>query len=165
MSRLFVFWASGVKTLNDDRSVSGFDDCFNTSWFILFIHIIFYQLLQLETPLNYLVYIKTWKHFIRSDGIFLSLGKKIPCSVMSPPHTHIYTHPHPIINSRERVEWTGCVLSEMHHLEASRLPSAVWGPVCRWGKSHNSICTYTETQSRGFQSIHEDQEGATTHTP
>lgn len=38
---------------------------------------------------------------------------------------------HPIINSRGRVEATGCLLSEVRHLVASRLASAVGGPVCR----------------------------------
>lgn len=69
----------------------------------------------------------------------------MPCSVMTPL---------PIINSRGRVEATGCLLSEVRHLAASRLPSAVGGPVCRREDAHNHavhMCRNTKQKVSDWQ--------------
>lgn len=69
----------------------------------------------------------------------------MPFSVMTPL---------PIIDSRRRVEATGCLLSEVRHLAASRLPSAVGGPVCRQEDAHNHavhMCRNTKQKVSEWQ--------------
>lgn len=79
----------------------------------------------------------------------------MPFSVMTPL---------PIIDSRRRVEATGCLLSEVRHLAASRLPSAVGGPVCRQEDAHNHAVHMCRNTKQKVSEWQWRPAGPTTHT-